>query len=600
MSEDTPSSSLEQRVSDPLEQRVSDPLEQRVSDLERRLAAMEQHAPPPFASPTARAAAAARHASPPPQPMARAAAGTRSPWWSGDSWLEQGEGWLGRAGVGLVVLGFVFLYRYAVERGWLTPEARIGVGLLVGLVMLGAGAMRFQDRRRFRQILMGGGVVILFITGIAATELYGLVRGGIALLFHGAVAGTAFIIASRQREPVMASIGAVGSLVPPALLLHGSAPGPALWLYLVLMVGWSGVLAAARPWGTFALIAGAAAVVATFRGVPAEPAARAAAGLLLVAVWIFFAALPLLRGRLKWAASLPPAGDMVVAHLFALPLLVTAGLAIAAEAAVWPDASALQYAFAAAAAGFAAVAVWLHRSRPPATAEAGSSLTRPHFTNVLTESDAFAAALAAAVLSLSMAATAAFEPAIRFLPVAALAALALLSAGRLRAPVLVPVAHLLFAAIAVEFWNRIAYLYREPAFDAMALGFAGVALLALVLVRVMDTRAEQWAYGAAGYAAVHVLLATELSAVPGAAWLGSASYAAVGSGLVIIGLRRQQLVLQRAGLLSLALLVIRLFAFDLANSGVGVRIALFMLCGFAFLGLSYLFRGRRPGVDNVQ
>jgi uncharacterized membrane protein len=595
MSEATPSTSLEQRV----------------ADLERRLAAMEQQAhgslqaaptPPPFASPTARAAAAAaaRHTSPPKEPAAGAAGGTRRPWWTGDSWLEQGEGWLGRAGIGLVVLGFVFLYRYAVERGWLTPEARIGVGLLVGLAMLGAGAMRFQDRRRFRQILMGGGVVILFITGIAASELYGLVRGGVALLFHGAVAGAAFIIASRQREPVMASIGAVGSLIPPALLLHGSAPGPALWLYLVLMVGWSGVLAAARPWGTFALIAGAAAVVATFRGVPAEPAARAAAGLLLVAVWVCFAALPLLRGRLKWAAPLPLVGDMVVAHRFALPLLVTAGLAVAAEASVWPDASALQSAFAVAAAGFAAVAVWLHRARPSAPAAAGSGSTRPRIVNTLVESDAFAAALAAAVLSLSMAASAAFEPAVRFLPVAALAALALLSAGRLRAPVLVPVGHLLFVAIAVEFWNRIGYLSREPAFDTMALGFAGVALLALLLVRIMETRTEQWAYGAAGYAAVHVLLATELSAVPGAAWLGSASYAAVGCGLVIIGLRRQQLVLQRAGLLSLALLVIRLFAFDLANSGVGVRITLFMVCGFAFLGLSYLFRGRRSGLENVR
>ena len=49
-----------------------------------------------------------------------------------DAWFETGEGWLGRVGVGLLAVGFVFLFRYAVDRGWLTPELRIAVGLLTG------------------------------------------------------------------------------------------------------------------------------------------------------------------------------------------------------------------------------------------------------------------------------------------------------------------------------------------------------------------------------------------------------------------------------------------------------------------------------------
>jgi hypothetical protein len=49
-----------------------------------------------------------------------------------------------------------------------------------------------------------------------------------------------------------------------------------------------------------------------------------------------------------------------------------------------------------------------------------------------------------------------------------------------------------------------------------------------------------------------------------------------------------------AGMLSLALLVIRLFAYDLANVDTGVGIILFLAIGFGFLGLSYLFRGRQP------
>jgi hypothetical protein len=45
-------------------------------------------------------------------------------------------------------------------------------------------------------------------------------------------------------------------------------------------------------------------------------------------------------------------------------------------------------------------------------------------------------------------------------------------------------------------------------------------------------------------------------------------------------------------MVSLALLVGRLFLYDLAQVDVGVRIILFLVFGFGFLGLSYLVRSR--------
>jgi hypothetical protein len=145
----------------------------------------------------------------------------------------------------------------------------------------------------------------------------------------------------------------------------------------------------------------------------------------------------------------------------------------------------------------------------------------------------------------------------------------------------------------VDLANSIEVMTAAPPFDATALAAAGIAALAGVVLWRAHTAAERLAYGAGVYGLVHVLLATELGAIPGAPWLASVSYAVVGSGLVLVGLTRQELRLQQAGLLSLALLVVRLFAYDLARADVGVRIVLFLACGFAFLALSYLFRGRR-------
>jgi hypothetical protein len=227
--------------------------------------------------------------------------------------------------------------------------------------------------------------------------------------------------------------------------------------------------------------------------------------------------------------------------------------------------------------------------------EDGSQARRPAdiLAQALTTSDDFAAAAMATAVCLAIFFLAALDPAFRFLAVAAVATASYLVSFRLRAPVLTLLAHALHAAVIGEFFNRIETMLAAPAFDTMAVAFAGVVPLAAVIVWRARTAAERLAYGAGIYVLVHVLLATELGAVPGAPWLASVAYAVAGSALVLLGLSRRQLRLQQAGLLSLALLVLRLFAYDLARVDTGVRIVLFLACGFAFLGLSYVFRGRQ-------
>ena len=46
------------------------------------------------------------------------------------------EGWIGKIGIGLLLFGLVFLFKYAVDQGWLTPFVRILFGLVLGLLLL--------------------------------------------------------------------------------------------------------------------------------------------------------------------------------------------------------------------------------------------------------------------------------------------------------------------------------------------------------------------------------------------------------------------------------------------------------------------------------
>src|SRR5688572_13804630 len=444
-----------------LERRLAQ-LEQRVAELESRETARvprsERAAPIAQVSADAVLVAADRTAAVP--AFSRTLPKT-------DAWFETGEGWLGRVGVGLLAVGFVFLFRYAVDRGWLTPELRIAVGLITGAGLLGAGLRFFVDRARFRQILMAGGVVILFMTGLAASELYQIVPSIVALAFHTLVGGIAFGIARRQNDAVMASLGAVGSLVPPGFLLEGSVPGAVLWLHLLLIVVWTGLLYARNGWPTLLLASAGSALVATFRVVPAEPAVRAAAVLVVIVAWLTYAILPLVRSLFVPNARLIGHRRRELHYL--MPSAMALGLAFSAEIFVLDAPGTFEVFCLLAAIGFAAFAVWLKTAN----------------------GDGFAGACLGAGVCGAAAILFGIDVPWNIPSAAVLALVALWVARQWKVSPLRWLAHgvnLIVAYVLIAFTGN---LVRESVFDSHAIAFAGATLCTFLAARLVDRRHER-------------------------------------------------------------------------------------------------------------
>ena len=85
--------------------------------------------------------------------------------------LRSGEWWLNKVGIGLLLFGVAFLFLFSIERGWISPPMRVGFGLGIGAALLTIGLRVYEDRRAFSQVLLGGGVGMLYITGFAAVQL---------------------------------------------------------------------------------------------------------------------------------------------------------------------------------------------------------------------------------------------------------------------------------------------------------------------------------------------------------------------------------------------------------------------------------------------
>lgn len=179
--------------------------------------------------------------------------------------------WAG--GVALAVAG-VFLVRFSIERGLITPEVRVVMAFVFGLALLAGAelAYRYEARvadPRVRQALAGAGLATLYAGFYLAGTQYGLVGQTVAFLGLAGVTGTAIALSFRFGLP-SAVLGLVGGFAAPALVGGEEANVPLLALYLGLVTAgltlsgrrqqrpWMGIaaLVGGLGWGALLLLSG--------------------------------------------------------------------------------------------------------------------------------------------------------------------------------------------------------------------------------------------------------------------------------------------------------------------------------------------------------
>ena len=161
--------------------------------------------------------------------------------------------WVG--GVALS-LGGVFMVRYSIEAGLLSPGVRLVLAAVFGLLLAAAGEIIRRralspDRVKASQfdnamipgILTAAGAVTLFGAVYAAYGIYEFIGAGSAFLLLGLVS-LATVALSLLHGQALAGLGLLASMLTPALV---SSESPEPWvLFAYLAVAWLATLFAAR------------------------------------------------------------------------------------------------------------------------------------------------------------------------------------------------------------------------------------------------------------------------------------------------------------------------------------------------------------------
>ncbi|RKX24431.1 MAG: hypothetical protein DRP45_08235 [Candidatus Zixiibacteriota bacterium] len=219
------------------------------------------------------------------------------------------EYWIARAGIGLVLFGVVFLFKYSIEQGWLTPWVRVGFGLTLGVALIVLGH-RGSIRPFLRKLLLGGGIATFYITGFSAFQLLQLVSHGAAMIFMVAVTALTFALSLRQNEASLSLLGAIGGLGTPFMLYTdtGSLPGLIAYTCLVLtgtssiyfFKGWRSLLWVSAIGGWWVFLIGLTKGLSLNQMEGLNERWWLQGG--LVFGWLVFWALPVMR-EVLWAAN---------------------------------------------------------------------------------------------------------------------------------------------------------------------------------------------------------------------------------------------------------------------------------------------------------
>ena len=164
--------------------------------------------------------------------------------------------WVG--GIALVVAG-VFLIRYSIEIGLITPEMRMLAAALFGVALLALGewahaAKRLADDKRVSQALVGAGLAVLYASVYGSHILYGFIGLNTASVLMLAITAAALGLSLRHGIGT-AALGLIGGFLTPWLVGAPAVGALPLLAYLALLNVAVFAIAWHRKWGWLAGVA---------------------------------------------------------------------------------------------------------------------------------------------------------------------------------------------------------------------------------------------------------------------------------------------------------------------------------------------------------
>ena len=165
------------------------------------------------------------------------------------------------AGGLVTLLGVVFLFVLAADRGWVGAEERLALGGLLSIGLAGSG---MYIKHRYGSLVaalsaMGVGLAAGYLTLTAASATYGLLPVDLGIALASALAALAVGVAMRWRSEILAAFSLGGAMVALPLIQQGFTP--LVGTFLALLFAGAAAVAISQGWRWLLITAGAVGLI---------------------------------------------------------------------------------------------------------------------------------------------------------------------------------------------------------------------------------------------------------------------------------------------------------------------------------------------------
>jgi len=141
--------------------------------------------------------------------------------------------WIGAIALALSGL---FLVKYSIDAGILTQTARLILGAIFGVTLLGIGLVvnNKSNKEKISQALVGAGIVDLYFCTFAATTLYKIIPGFFGLGLMSTITAIAIFLSLRIGTAI-AIFGLIGGFLSPILISSNEPNALLLFVYFYFL-----------------------------------------------------------------------------------------------------------------------------------------------------------------------------------------------------------------------------------------------------------------------------------------------------------------------------------------------------------------------------
>ena len=166
-----------------------------------------------------------------------------------------GENLISKIGILILVLGISFFVKYAIDKEWINETARVGIGVLAGVIVMAVAHRLRKNYAAFSSVFVAGAVSIFYFTIGIAFHDYQLFSQTVAFIIMVVITIFSALVSISYNRKELAILTLIGGFAVPFMVSTGSGNYQVLFGYIAILNIGMLIISYYKKWNIVTLLA---------------------------------------------------------------------------------------------------------------------------------------------------------------------------------------------------------------------------------------------------------------------------------------------------------------------------------------------------------